>query len=177
MTAIKLTGYALRAAIKEWELRRDFAVSQFTPSLKKFPGETKETPQEISARFLECETAIAGLQVAQARYNLQVMLQVGSVDGGTLSVPLAYAIKIIGGRGRLEKMWRSAASGESTRNRYGTDDDVRDPNQIRAQPTVDSQEAAELARKASKTASRIRQAIAEANGISIELEVDPSWFE
>jgi hypothetical protein len=41
---MRVTGYMLREAIKQHELRRDTAASAFDGSLKVFPGETKEAP-------------------------------------------------------------------------------------------------------------------------------------
>lgn len=69
---MKITGYAIREAIKQQELRRDTASRTFADTLKVFPGEEKDSPETVVAAFLTAEKAIARLQTAQARYNILV---------------------------------------------------------------------------------------------------------
>ena len=170
--AIKVTGYMLRDAIKEHELARDTASAAFDPSLKAFPGDTgaKKTPQEIMEVFLREETIIAKLQVAQMVYNLHVKVNVLGVE-----MSLGEAIKLVGGLGRAEKMWKGAI--QDRRNSY-MDVDVRDPNQVRAERTVTSDECLALARNSGKSASALRAAIATSNGVVVEFtDLDASFFE
>jgi len=169
---MKITGYKLREAIKQQELRRDTAASMFDDSLKVFPDETKTAPQDVVKAFLDAETAVARLQTAQMRFNLAV-----SVDVLGEKMTLAEAIKRVGGQGRAEKMWRSAAGGKR-RERYGYDDDELDPTKVRAKPTITPDTAVKLASSAGRVAGAFRAAIATANAQEIEIEnLLPELFE
>jgi len=169
---MKTTGYALREAIKQQELRRDTASRAFNGSLKAFPDEKKEKPQNLVEQFVKSERAVAKLQTAQAKYNLLV-----TVEANGEKLTLLEAIKAIGGAGRVEKMWRSAAGPKEDRYSYG-DRDVRDPNQVRAEPTISTSEMVKLASQAGKRAGALRAAIATANAKEVEIEdLDASLFE
>lgn len=169
---MKVTGWALREAIKEQELRRDTAARAFAGTLKRFPDEQKDDPRKIVGQFLTAEAAVAKLQVAQTRYNLMVTL---SFESETIT--LCEAVKRIGGLGRAEKMWRSATGSKPDRYSYGNED-VRDPNQVRAISTVTVNEAAGLASAQAKIAGRLRAAIATANAREVEIEsLDATLFE
>jgi hypothetical protein len=169
----KTTGYALREAIKQQELRRDTAARTFGGTLKAFKDQTKEAPTLVVKTFLTAELAIAKLQTAQMRYNLAVRVDVLG-DGMTL----AEAIKRVGGIARAEKMWRSAAGPKP--NRYGglDEDDVRDSTREHAQATITPTEAVKLAAGMAKRTGAIRQAIAVANAQEMVIEdLDPALFE
>jgi len=170
---MKVDGYALREAIKQWELRKGAAEQAFKGSLNRFPGEeAKEAPQQVVASFSQAEEAIATLQVAQMRYNLAVTV---SVSGETM--PLAKAIKMIGGEGRVEKMWKTAAAPQE---RISCFDDrlTRDPTQERAVPTMTQKDLVRHAASASKRCGSFRAAIATANATSIDItDLNPRLFE
>lgn len=169
---MKITGWLLREAIKSHELRRDTAARAFNGTLRKFDDEVKQAPTEVVAEFLAREASIAALQVAQAQYNLKVRV---NHDGRNIT--LCEAVKLIGGLGRAEKMYRSATGDKP--DRYSIrDDNVRDPNQVRAKETIAPAEAARLASIQAKSAGRLRAAIATGNGTEIEIEnLDPALFE
>lgn len=170
---MKATGWALKEAIKQQELRRDTAHRSFAGTLKCFADESKQSPDSVVKQFLEAEQAIAKLQVAQARYNLMVTVTLGSEQ-----ITLCEAVKRIGGLGRAEKMWRTATG--SKPDRYGGygNDDVRDPTQIRAQSTISVSDAAARASAQAKEAGRLRAAIATANSRELEIEsLEGSLFE
>jgi len=169
---MKVTGYMLREAIKQHELRRDTAASAFDGSLKVFPGETKEAPNTIVEKFLAAEEAEAKLQTAQMQYNLAVIVQANST-----TMALAEAIKTVGGYGRAEKMWRSAAN-PNKKERYGFNDDEMDPTRVRAAATITSSEAMKQTTVAGKRAGSLRAAIATANAKEVEIEdLSPALFE
>jgi len=168
---MKINGYKIREALKEHELRKEAAQKQFSGTLKKFPGETKPEPQEVATAFLKAETAIAKLQVVQMRYNLEV-----EVDVLSETMTLAEIIKRVGGLGRMEKMWKGVIPGGKERYVYG-DEDTRDPNQVRAEPTLEPGKAVDLATTAAKTAGAFRAAIATGNAREIEIDLDPALFE
>lgn len=170
---MKVTGYSLREAIKQQELRRDTAARAFQGSLKMFPDEVKETPMEVVEAFLKAEQAIAKLQTAQAKYNLTVV-----VDLGGKTTTLSEAIKSIGGIARAEKMWRSAAGPKP--DRYGgyQDADELDPTKVRSKPTISVSKAVTLASAVARQAGVLRSAIATANAREVEIEsLDPALFE
>lgn len=172
---MKVTGYMLREAIKQHELRRDTASRAFDGSLKKFPDEEKEPPHKIIETFTHAEHAIAALQEAQMRYNLMVEVEFDMPDRPKTRMTLAKAIKLVGGAGRVEKMWRSATSPKKDRYR---DDDEIDPTFIRAVPTITPSEAVKQATLAGKGAGALRAAIATANAVPIEIEsLSPALFE
>lgn len=161
---MKITGWALREAIKTWELRKDTAARAFPGTLKAFPDETKPKPEEMVRQFLAAEEAIAKLQVAQTRYNLLVQI---NLEGRTIT--LCEAVKRIGGLGRAEKMWRTATGSKPDRYGYNSDD-VRQEGQVRAKETVTVSEAAVKASAQAKVAGRLRAAIATANSKEVEIE-------
>lgn len=169
---MKTTGWLLREAIKQNELRRDTAARSFNGTLKKFDDETKQDPEQVVTDFLKFEAAIASLQVAQAQYNLKVR-----VPFGGRTITLCEAVKLIGGFGRAEKMYRSATGDKP--DRYSMrDDNVRDPNQERAKETLSPSKAASLASVQAKIAGRLRAAIATGNGTEVDIDnLDPALFE
>jgi hypothetical protein len=168
---MKVTGYQLREAIKQHELRRDTSAQEFAGSLKQFPGEEKDAPENVVARFLAAEWAIAQLQVAQMRYNLAINVAHEGVE-----ITLAEAIKRVGGEGRVEKMWRTATNPKT--DRYGYNDDERDPTRVRAITTISTSEIVKRATVAGKRAGSFRAAIATANAREVEIEnLSPVLFE
>lgn len=161
---MKVNGYLIREAIKRYELRRDTSAKMFSESLHKFADETKATPDEVVAKYRAAEDAVAALQVAQARYNL--LIQVNVLDK---KMTLMEAVKRIGGAGRLEKMWRDAVSPKSDRYSY-RDDMERDITKERAIPTMSQDEREEKANKAASRAGAFRAAIAAGNGIEVDAD-------
>lgn len=168
---MKVTGYGLREALKEQELLRDTAAGAFTPSLRAFPGDDSKNPLKTMEQFEIAERRLAGLQTAQMRYNLKVLVD---VQGERMS--LGEAIKRVGSVGRIEKMWKDAIQ-DKARSSYMDDSDVRDPTQIRAVRTVEPSAAMELARVAGKKANAFRSAIAIGNGVEVDIDgLDSSLF-
>lgn len=161
---MKITGYLLREAIKQQGLKRDSLASSFNGTLKKFPEEKKELPNDVMNDFLTAELAVTKLQVAQMRYNLAVQV---TVLGERMT--LAEAIKRVGGPARAEKMWRSVNSPKRESYSY-RDDDEMDPNKIRAIPVITVKESLKLAQGAAKHAGAFRAAIATGNAVEVEIE-------
>lgn len=170
---MKITGYAIREAIKQHDLRRDTALRAFDGSLRKFPDEEKDTPQKVMEHFLASEHAIAKLQTLQTQYNLKVTVEVL-----TEKLSLEEAIKRIGGDARAEKMWRSATGPKTDRYAGYSNNDERDPTKVFAKTTVTPSEATKLASAAAKRAGAFRAAIATGNAREIEFEnLDAALFE
>jgi len=167
---MKVTGYKFQHALRELGHARDIAAGQFNDSLKVFPGDKKLEPQTIMASYLKAETQIAKLQTAQAQYNLRIMV---TVLGKRMT--LSEAVKLVGGAGRVEKMWRSVAA--PAKDRYSSDNDTRDATAIVAVKTITTIEAAALAKQAARWASALREAIQTGNATEIEIELDGALFE
>jgi hypothetical protein len=168
---MKVSGYTLREAIKEYELRSSAAATGFDRTIRAFKSEVesgaKDKPQEVVDRFLASQLAVARLQTVQSEYNLKVFL---TVDGSSIS--LTQAVKMIGGLARAEKMWRSVASPKKDRYGYDDLDRERDPTKERAEAQITQKEAARLSSQLARKAGRLRAAIATDNATEIELDFD-----
>ncbi len=166
---MKITGYALREAIKRWTLRRDAAVAQFEGTLKKFDDEEKDTPVEVMARLTEAELRIARLQTAQAQYNLSVNVHVSVPGIIEKEMNLCMAVKLIGGVGRQEKLWRNIAA--PGKDPYGSrmGEISRDKDTVFAKSTVSQKDAAVLAEGKARISSALVTAIAKANAVEIDI--------
>lgn len=169
---MKTTGYKLREAIRMWELRRKMAGDNFDKSLHAFEGEDRESPQAVVVHFKHADEAVANLQTAQAMYNLSVKVNVLGEE-----MTLCEAVKRVGGAGRVEKLWRTAAIDK--KDRYSYDRDlVRNADEVRARRTISLKQAGELAAEAAKWAGALRAAIAVANSTEVEVEgLNPGLFE
>jgi hypothetical protein len=172
---MKITGYALKEAIKQQELIKDTAAKAFPSSLKAFEDDKKDPPGQLMETFIAAETAICRLQTAQMRFNLAVQVV---VQGETMS--LAQAIKLSGLTARVEAMWRTAVGTKEEDRYFNTD--VRETNQIRSKATISQKEALGFASKAAKRSSAFREAIAKGNATEVELagggieDLDESLF-
>ncbi len=160
---MKTTGYKLREAIRTWELRRKIANDTFDRSLARFPGEDKASPENVHASFVKADRAIAKLQTFQSIYNLKVAV---SVLGESMT--LCEAVKAIGGAGRAEKLWRTAAVEKA--DRYSYRGEVRNKDEIHAERTISYESAGALAAKAARFAGALRAGIAAANATEIDIE-------
>lgn len=163
---MRVTGYKLREAIKQQELRKDALERVLEGALKVFPGEEKPHPRAVIGQIAEAERAIAMLQTAQVRYNLTI-----DVEG----VPLSLAIKTLGGLARIEKLWRKTA-GEK-KDRYGYQADERDPLKHYAAEVVSPDESMRESLAAAKRTSELRASIASANAVELDVpHLEPQLF-
>lgn len=167
---MKISGYKLQHALRELTHARDIAAGQFDDALKAFPGDEKPTPEKVMTAFLDAEAKIARLQTVQGDYNLRVKVD---VLGKRMS--LSEAVKLVGGAGRAEKMWRSAAAPK--KDRYGYDRDERTEGTIIAKRTISTEAATQKAKEAARWASALREAIQVGNATEVEFEVDEALFE
>lgn len=163
---MRVTGYKLREAIKQHELRKDALERVLEGALKVFPGEEKPHPREVIGQIAEAERFIALLQTAQVRYNLAVEAE---------GQPLSLAIKMLGGLARTEKLWRKAA-GEK-KDRYGYSADERDPTKQYAFNVVTPDESMRESLAAAKQTSELRASIASANAVELDVPgLEPQHF-
>lgn len=170
---MKTTGYKLRHAIREAEHIKNLAASQWDDSLHAFPGEAKTSPTVLMSKYQEAENRLARLQLAQTQYNIAVV-----VDVQGIKMTLCEAVKRVGGAGRAEKMWRSAAGGEK-KERYSYRNDLtRNKDEVRAERTISIEDALEQAKKSARHAASLREAIETGNSIEVNIEgLDESLFE
>lgn len=170
---MKVTGYKLQHSLRELEQARELAAQQFGENIMQFESqEDKLELPEVFARFTSLEKKIAQLQVEQARYNLAVTV---NVLGESMS--LHQAIKLVGGAGRAEKMWRDVVKGNRVSRLYGGDT-TRSKDQEYAKRSVSIADAVGQSKHASRVASALRQAIQLGNATEVELEsLHPSLLE
>jgi hypothetical protein len=90
---------------------------------------------------------------------------------GDRSVSLCEAVKLAGGAGRVEKLWRTAAqdSGKSGRGLFGRDMARSKENEY-ARRQVPLQQALAESTKASEWSATIRAAIAVGNAAEVDAE-------
>lgn len=169
---MEITGYKLRAAIQNWTLIRETAVSQFKGSLRKFKGEDKYPPDVVMKDIREAEEFVARLQTAQARYNLDVMID---VEDARMS--LCQAVKMIGGAGRIANLWKDATHEGGTRDMFGKHTFHRDKDDEYAERTITVEDALRGASEAQQFFTALRAAVAQGNAEKRDIEgLTPELF-
>ena len=164
-------GYKLQHAIRELESKRESIVSQFQDSMHKFEDQEKIHPNELSKEYLVLEEGIATLMTARAEYNLRV-----KVTANNVALPLAKAIRLVGGAGRLEKLWRAPT--KTKVERWDRESRLeRDKDHEFASKVMTFDECLMHARTEGKRAAGLREAIAVGNGTDLEMDLDPALFE
>lgn len=105
-------------------------------------------------------------------YNLQVRVTVQGTE-----ITLAAAVKMLGGAGRVAKMWREAVADKEDRYGYRNERERNKDTEI-AQKRVPYDEALKEANKADGFAGALRAAIATGNATLVDIEgLDPALFE
>jgi hypothetical protein len=171
---MKITGFQITYRLRELQDTREVTSAQFNSSLFQFASEagTKASPLELMRILEEYERKISVLQVAQARYNLAVQVE---VQGRAMT--LHEAVKLVGGAGRIAKMWKDAAKNTGA-NPYSYGETSRDKDHEYAQRAVSVQECLDASTRANRWASALRQAIQLGNAVEMEVEgLDPALFE
>lgn len=161
---MKVNGFQIREALKRWEQRRKMADGQFRDSLHRFEGEQKRSPVEVIEAFRSADESYAKLQELQQWFNQQVKCNVGGEEQ-----TLSYCVKIIGGAGRIEKLWRDACAKKRDRYSYRDDDLTRSKDTEYATRAISVQEASEQAEKAGRFASQVRTALAVGNATNVDV--------
>jgi hypothetical protein len=155
---MELDGYKIRAALKRWDDARTLASQTFADSLYAFDGEEKRNPEEVAEQFQVADVFYASLQIIQAVYNQRM-----KVDFLSKKISLAVAVKMIGGAGRVEKMWKDAVTGRKRDIYDDREQRRRDADTEYAKKTISQARAMEKANEASKLANQLRNGIARAN--------------
>lgn len=169
---MKVTGFMIREAIRQQELKRKTASDQFGESAWTFENENKMSPDEAMTAFVAADRAMAALGVAQARYNLEVK---GTISGQEMT--LSEMVKLVGGAGRTEKMWRGIAA-DTGRDSYSRRDHERNKESEYAKRTLSQQDATKRASEAMRFAGQLRASIAQLNTKEVEIDgLDLKLFE
>lgn len=156
---MKVCGYSLRTAIKNRETERDAAASALQQALRGSAGLSLE---ELMNKIENSERAIAKLQAFQARYNLEVTIDVNSEK-----ISMAEAIKRIGGIERVSQHWRKLVESASGSGMA-----------VAMVSTLDSEKAINKAKAAATEASTLRGRMSAANALEIEIaELEESLME
>jgi hypothetical protein len=160
------TGYALQLRIRTLKVEVDSYATQFENGKARFDDEDKPSSLEAFENFKRAEEELATAQTLQCMYNQRVHVTVQGVR-----MTLAKAIRLVGGAGRAESMWRNVVAPKKERY-HARDDLVRTKDQTYAFPTYTREQAQVKAKQTAAYAAALRQAIQEANATQIEL--DPS---
>jgi len=172
---MEVTGYKLMQALKEAAFAKETAEQVFDDSLWKFEGEQKISPEVAMEAYKVAETRFATLQAAQGVYNQSIFITISGKN-----IPLALAVKLVGGAGRMEKKWREAAKIKTDKHSLFDDRQYRkrDEGTEYAKKTISPKDAAEQAKKAAKYASALREAIQVANATVKDFtDLKPEHFE
>jgi hypothetical protein len=161
---MQVNGYQIREAIKRWTLYKDTIQAQFKDSLHYFDEDQKANPVAVMNELDKAEFAVAYLEEVQQRFNQIVQVTVlGEI------MPLTRAVKLVGGAGRKEKMWRDASI--KKKDRYSYDDKMsRSKDTEYAKSAISRSDAIAESAKASKFAAALRNAIARGNNSDVNIE-------
>ena len=175
---MQVTGYMLREALKDHELRKESMVESFDGCLTKFSDEEKPSPKDLMDKIVKEENAIARLQAAQSVYNNTITIEMADEK-----FSLTEAVKRIGGAERTEKMWRTAMRTVSYAYRSQTRTRVSNlaaavVSEEHPKLTIGLDEARNETAKAVKRAAKLRALIAQANSTQISIsDLDTSLFQ
>jgi len=150
---MEVTGYKMQHAIRELTQRSKIAASEFSDNLMQFESDDKVDLERVFDTYKECEQKIARIQELQTRYNLE---QASHIYGRKIS--LCEAVKLVGGAGRMEKMWRDAAKGKKN-DRWSRSETSRSKEDEYAKRAVSVETCLQNAKKASNFANALREAI------------------
>ncbi len=174
---MKVNGYQLKEAIKRWEARKEPLLREFRNSFFRKASQTGRMPSEIEKDILKTENSICALQEAQAKYNLQITVSY-FLFGEEQRMTLMSAVKMIGGVGRMEGLWKAESSKEedpydSQRLHYGaTNAQYEWPKR-----TMLIKDIVETAANKNAQLTALRAGIAEANSKELNLDIDSSLFQ
>ncbi len=170
-----ITGYQIMDRLEELKETARLADEQFTDALYRFAADAdKPDPRNLLLAYQTAQEKIAKLQTAQSAYNLAVTVV---VQGETM--PLEYAVKLIGSTNRIKNQWTAAAQDKSARAAfgYGGTPRSRDKEHEYAERVVSAEECLRLAEIAGKRATALKQAIRSGNATEANLDLDLSVFE
>jgi hypothetical protein len=168
---MKVTGYKLQHKLKELEQLKEVYAQQFNDNIMQFESQSEKLDlKEVFGNYTDIEKKISRLQAAQCLYNLSVDV---SVLGENMT--LLEAVKLIGGAGRSEKMWKDVVKGNRTRH-HGFGEQTRDKSSEYAIRALSLNDSVQFAQQAAKIAGSLREAIQIGNANEVELDIDEILF-
>lgn len=162
---MKVNGFQIREAIKQWTLKREMATKLFNDAGFAFPGETKITPSIRANEVEQADQAVANLESFQQAFNASQ-----NVDFNGKTITLSQAVKMVAGVGRMENLWKAYASkglvGQATtRHSYGVETvDIRKDGETHAVRTTPLETCVQEATRFARQQAALRAQIASANG-------------
>jgi hypothetical protein len=165
---MKITGYKIQHKLKELEQLKEVAAQQFNDNIMQFESQSEKLDlRDVYANYTALEKRIARLQAAQCSYNQAVTV---NVLGESMS--LLEAVKLVGGAGRSEKMWKDVVKGNKSSRHHLYSEQSRSKDQEYAVRSVSVSEAVQFAQQATKVAGALREAIQVGNATEVELDLD-----
>lgn len=171
---MQVSGFTIREAVKRWEMIREASQKQWGDSLFLFEKDDKMSLDDIMKAYKEAERAVASAQTAQSRFNLHVKVKVLGEE-----MTLAEAVKLVGGAGRAEKMWKVHATNNG-QDRYSRTEITRSKESEFAKRSMSIKDCLKRATEAAKFAGALRAAIAEGNSTKVEassIGLDPKLLD
>jgi hypothetical protein len=168
---MKINGYKLQHMLADLKQERDTLTALFDKESRAFPGDVAGDLMAVSENLERCEAEIVHVQEVQNAYNRQVVVELAGKP-----VALAAAIKLAGGLGRIEGIWRKLVGeiSSSHRNPYGDALEKRVKDREETQVfTVSLDVARKKLREATKMTRECKEAVAGGNGQVIEIGGDP----
>lgn len=168
---MKINGYKLQHALADLKQERETLAALFDKETRAFPGDEKGDLMAVSESLERCEAQIVHVQDVQTNYNRQVM-----IDLAGKSIPLSAAIKLAGGFGRIEGMWRKLVGEISSAHRNPYNDGLATRVKDREETqvfTVSLDVARQKLREATKMTRECKEAVAGGNGNLIDVGDDP----
>jgi hypothetical protein len=168
----EVTGYDIREAINRWRLRKQVMERQFRDAIYAFKGQEKPKPDEAAKEFTKADRYIALLEDLRQNFNQQVKVRITNLTGEDEEMTLSVAVKLFGGSGRLEKLWRDSC--HEPEERYGRYDRqvTRSAGDEHAERRISVKDTIQKADEAARYASQLRTAISVANGNRIAIPRD-----
>lgn len=165
---MKINGYRLRAAIKRKEVTLQVAIRTFEESAYQYASDKQKYDLgDLMETVANTEIEITDLQACQSRYNLSVLVPYTNTNDELFHITLCQAVKLVGGAGREEKLWRSLLP---KKERYGFERvPTRSAGDEHAKLAVNYEELVDYVDSAAKCAANLRANIAVGNNTEVEI--------
>ncbi|MEE9372941.1 MAG: hypothetical protein V3V00_07790 [Saprospiraceae bacterium] len=165
---MKATGYQLREALRHWRSVLEGLAVDLKGSLYYFEPKERINPLTVAKDYRAAEDAVSRIEEAQQQYNLRIPVTISDEP-----YSLTYAIKALGMAGRYAAIWKAVASDKQSTRGWGGDtyDRVRNKDDVHAKRSISKEAASKMRTAANKHASDLRQEIALANAVALEIDI------
>lgn len=163
MTNNRINGYMLREALKRWDRQRKITSKMFNSCLFTFQGDKKPSAISIMEQFQVADRNYARLQELQQEYNHNVSVTLRNTNNTQETMQLSLAVKLVGGAGRIEKMWSDSIGEKEDRYSRYERQTQRSKDVDYATRTISEGDCMTYANAASQYRSDLVSAIARAN--------------